>query len=173
MSREIWKSVVGFEGIYEVSNLGQVRSLDRIDDGGAHRFGILKKATLSDKGYMRVTLTKGGVQRHHSVHTLVLNAFTGSKPIGTEAAHDNGIRNDNRDSNLFWKTPTANNKDRRRHGTLPMGETHPGAKISEVTARLIKARLIGEPLSRDVAAEFHISKHIVDAIRSGRSWTHL
>lgn len=170
---EEWRSVVGFEGIYEVSDMGRVRSLDRIDFGGGHRIGFVLSPGKTHKGYMRVGLTKGRDRRNHSVHTLVLTAFKGSKPLGTEAAHDNGIRDDNKAENLFWRTPFANNQDRRRHGTLPLGETHHAATISEATARLIKARLATEPLSRDVAAEFHIPKSIVDAIRCGRSWRHI
>lgn len=166
---ERWLPVVGFKGFYEVSDLGRVRAVERVDGGGRKRGGLMKLG-LSKKGYLRVALRD---RKHYSVHQLVLRAFKGPPGPNEEGCHDNGIRNDNRLSNLKWGTPTQNNADRRTHGTLPVGEKHPGAKINEATARQIKIRLKDQPRSSALAKEFSTSKYIVDAIRSGRTWSHI
>ncbi|MCK1543310.1 HNH endonuclease [Bradyrhizobium sp. 179] len=166
---ERWLPIPGFVGIYEVSDLGRVRAVERIDGGGRKRGGILKPY-LSKKGYHRVGLRD---RKHYSVHQLVLRAFRGPPGPNEEGCHDNGIRTDNRLDNLYWGTPTQNNRDRKRHGTMPVGETHPQAKVDEDTVRKIKARLKTEPRSVDVALEFGTTKWIIDAIRSGRTWRHV
>jgi hypothetical protein len=170
---ERWLPVVGYESLYEVSDLGRVRSVVRLDCRRVPRGGHEMTQRLNPKGYARVSLTKNAQMKSVSVHKLVLEAFVGPRPEGHEGCHGPIGNSDNGLHNLRWGTPTENNRDRRRNGTLPIGEKHPQAKITEVVARQIKARLKGDPMSRIVAAEFGVSKHIVDAIRSGRSWGHL
>lgn len=114
---ETWMPVVGYEGLYEVSDLGRVRSLDRKDPLGRRLRGKMLKLRAHPRGYMQTTLTRDGVCVTKKIHRLVLEAFVGPCPSGMEACHDNGIRDDNRPSNLRWDTPRANAADRIAHGT--------------------------------------------------------
>lgn len=114
-TKELWKPVVGHEGLYEVSNYGNVRSLDRVitNKNGVKkkRKGQLLKPTLQKRGYMAVSI--GGTKL---VHRLVLEAFIGTCPEGMETCHNNGVRTDNRLENLRWDTSSANNDDIVKHG---------------------------------------------------------
>lgn len=114
---EEWRPVVGYEGAYEVSNLGRVRSLPRVVMRGANGplpvRGRILKQVRSQEVYRQVGI--GG--RPRRVHHLVAEAFIGPRPPGLEICHNNGDGADNRASNLRYDTKSANELDRVRHGT--------------------------------------------------------
>lgn len=87
---ETWKSVPGFEGAYEVSDHGRVRSLDRVTDRGRRWKGKIMTPSTMPRGYQVVTLWRGGKQETALVHRLVLFAFEGIAPAGMEALHGDG-----------------------------------------------------------------------------------
>lgn len=114
---ETWLPVVGYEGIYEVSNLGHVRSLPRIDAQGGHRrMRIHKPARMDAWGHLGVKLRRNGVITSRYVHQLVLEAFVGPRPDGMLACHWNDVPDDNRLGNLRWGTPKDNRADLIRNG---------------------------------------------------------
>lgn len=113
---EVWKSVPGYEGEYEVSSLGQVKSLDRIDRGGKRfRKGTLLKPWVDDKG--RPTVLLAG--KNKRVCVLVLITFAGARPAGKVACHGDGNPSNNALSNLRWGTHSENAMDAVAHGTHP------------------------------------------------------
>lgn len=115
---ERWLPISDYEGAYEVSNLGRVRSLDRFDSRGNRTFGrILRPDTSKPSGHLRVTFCSGGVTQRYFVHRLVLSAFIGPRPEGMESCHNDGNPKNNLINNLRWDTKSANARDRRRHGT--------------------------------------------------------
>jgi HNH endonuclease/NUMOD4 motif-containing protein len=117
-SHEEWRPVVGYEGSYEVSDHGTIRSIDRIvmRNGRPNRLrGQLLRPGRQKSGHRFVNLPG----RNHRVHRLVLAAFVGPCPRGLEGCHENGDPSDNRLSNLRWGTHTSNNRDKQRHGTDP------------------------------------------------------
>jgi NUMOD4 motif/HNH endonuclease len=121
---ERWLPIVGFEGLYEVSDLGRVRSLGRVDSLGRKWSRQLLRLGIAGRGYAKVDLRKQGKYAAVYVHTAVLTAFIGPKPPGHECAHkDGGLRN-NRLSNLAWKTHRENEADKVRHGTKLIREKH-------------------------------------------------
>jgi len=77
MGNEIWKDVKNFEGNYQVSNLGNVRSLDRVGHTGRKDRGKLKKLTIDGRGYLHVGLTKWNKKATRKVHQLVAESFLG------------------------------------------------------------------------------------------------
>lgn len=97
---EIWKPIKGFEGFYDVSNFGRVRSLYRKEK-------ILKSAKDKD-GYLIVGLYKNGKGKTYMVHRLVWEAFRGSIPKGMQVNHINENKTDNRLENLELVTPKEN-----------------------------------------------------------------
>lgn len=112
---ERWLPVVGYEN-YEVSDFGNVRSIDRVL---VDRNGLKKKfiGKLLTPGKTGDRLTVSLHRRSHYVHVLVLMAFVGPAPLNTECCHDNGNGFDNRLCNLRWDTRRENMLDRVRHGT--------------------------------------------------------
>ena len=112
--KEIWKTVEGYEGYYEVSNFGRVRSLDRvvIDSLGRaqHRKGKMKAQNLNTDGYPTVNLSKDGIDKRISVHILVGKAFVDGYFDGAEINHIDCDRTNNRVNNLEWVSHNDNIK---------------------------------------------------------------
>ena len=126
---EVWKAIPGWEGLYEASTHGRVRSLDRnfiARSGKTYKSrGRILKLVTETNGYMRVCLSKNSVRKPKSVHRLVLETFVGACPAGMEACHNNGNRADNRLENLRWDTPRQNNQDTIKHGNnYELKKTH-------------------------------------------------
>lgn len=111
---EMWAPVPGYEGLYEVSSLGRVRSLDRVVEiRGLNLLRPLRGRVLKPKytpcGYLQVALSAENKQRYAYIHTLVCEAFIGPRPSkGHQVDHINADRTDNRLSNLRWVTVKEN-----------------------------------------------------------------
>lgn len=120
-----WLPVPGFVGYYEVSDQGSVRSVDRVvvyrnGYSRLHR-GCLKIPTVGRDGHLQVSLCKGGKQIIRCVHQLVLLAFVGPAPEGTEGCHEDGDPANNWLYNLGYDTHANNMLDAVRHGTSYRG----------------------------------------------------
>ncbi len=99
---EEWRPVVGYEGLYEISNQGRVRNMRR----------LLRPTPDASRGGRRsVMLTADGRKKRHNVATLILEAFVSPRPDGLLACHNNGDATDDRLDNLRWDTPQANALD--------------------------------------------------------------
>jgi hypothetical protein len=98
MVKEIWKCVAGYEGLYEVSNFGRVKSLNF---NHTEKEGILKSGT-DRGGYLKVSLCKNGEVTSKTVHSLVAKAFIPNPENKATVDHINKVRNDNRVENLQW-----------------------------------------------------------------------
>lgn len=110
--------VVGYEGIYEVSDHGRVRSLPRIDaQGGRRKLRIFKPSRMDAWGHRGIKVRRDGVVRSVYVHHLVLEAFVGPRPPGMIACHWNDVPDDNRLANLRWGTIRDNRLDMIRNGS--------------------------------------------------------
>lgn len=106
----IWKDVVGYEGLYLVSNDGQVMSIPRATTSG----GLLKRTYAN---YVKVTLSKGGKVKTFNVHVLMMLAFVGERPEGMDVCHNDGNPYNNVIENLRYDTKSSNCLDKKRHGT--------------------------------------------------------
>ncbi len=118
---ETWLPVAGYEGSYEASNMGRIKSLDRKVDGRPGRKqpwrGQLKRFTIIDKGYRQVTFCKDGHATRRLVHHVILETFVGPRPEGLVGCHGNKGVSDNSLSNLRWDTPSSNMYDTVKDGT--------------------------------------------------------
>lgn len=120
---ESWRPVVGYEGLYEVSDRGSVRSLGRVDRLGRQWKPRPMSGSRDGEGYVVHSLTPAPVAGTSQVtqriraHVLVLEAFVGPRPAGMEVCHANDIPTDNRLANLRWDLPAANCADRLRNRT--------------------------------------------------------
>lgn len=115
--KEQWKPVVCYEGLYEVSNLGNVKSLAREVVGYAGSTYLTQERILKPAGdrYLKVVLSKCGNKKTYTVHTIVVEAFLGPKPAGGDYTvdHINRDKRDNRVENLRWaiRFEQAENRD--------------------------------------------------------------
>lgn len=130
-AQSIWMPVSGFEGLYEVSNRGEVRSLDRVvmrNGCPVHRKGRMKRLSRKDHrhGHHVVKLTdRQGASRNRQVHQLVVEAFIGPRPDGMQVCHLNDDPTDNRVENLRYDSASANVADAIRNGRhFQASQTH-------------------------------------------------
>ena len=157
----LWYDIPNYEGLYQVTKDGKVRSLDR-----PHRKGQLLKAQVdtSRYGHVSYSLCKKGVSRKWGAHQLVMLTFVGPCPNGMEVRHLNGIAGDNRLENLKYGTPKENSADAKRHGTSQIGYQKLSAYMKKKHADGLHQLKIGE--------DSHFSKlteHDVRQIRQYKS----
>ena len=132
MNTEIWKDIEGYEGMYQVSNLGRVRSLDRWieqphpkNPAYTHRYkvkGKIKGQRFNNKGYYVTDLYTNGVQDTRTVHRLVAETFIPNPEHLSDVNHIDENPRNNRVDNLEW----TSHIDNVRHGTgtRRMGRAH-------------------------------------------------
>jgi hypothetical protein len=139
---EQWKPVKGYEGLYEVSNHGRVRSLDRREEmkNGRKRFykGKLLKPMKDRRGYLYVDLKKDGQRKLHRIHRLVAEAFLLNPDNLPVVNHRDGNKENNHYSNLEWCTSSQNNKHAYDMGLRVKGDKHPWAKLTQAEIDYIR-----------------------------------
>lgn len=111
--KEIWKPVVGFEGCYEISNMGRLKGVARwiTDSKGRSRFldgGIISLYVCKNNGYKMRGLSKNGERKYATIHRLVAEAFVPKVPGKEYINHKNGVKTDNRAENLEWTDKRGN-----------------------------------------------------------------
>ena len=160
--QERWEPVKGFEGVYEVSDRGRVRSY--LKQGSAiqirERPNIIKLNRNPQSGYLYVRLYHNGRARL-PVHRLVLETFVGPCPPDCEACHSNGIKDDNRLENLRWDTHTANIRE-SRHTKLTRGQ-------------VLKIRAMHKDgtMQRVIADIFGVTQACISLIVNRKTWSHI
>lgn len=165
---ERWLPIPGYEGLYEVSDLGRVRSARR---KGCK--GIVMRPRKASGNHLFVGLCRDGKYQNVLVHRLVLTVFVGPCPPMEEACHADGDPKNNALTNLRWDTRKANIADRFKHGTFPIGEKCHWAKLNEEKVRAIFSRIQKGVRIGAIAKEFQVSHSAVSMIASGKRWSHL
>lgn len=133
--QEVWKPVPNYEGLYDVSNFGRVKSLNYC---GRYNISILK-IHKDKKGYFCVTLTKNHTRKTYKVHRLVYEAFNGTIPDDMQVNHINEIKTDNSLWNLNLMTNQENCNYGRRN--LNLSKSHIGIKRPYMSLKLTNGKL--------------------------------
>ena len=172
---EEWRPVTNYAGIYEVSSLGRVRSIDRAittKNGQTRRYsGKVLKFGFHEFGYPKVNLLNAGDLNCSFVHRLVCEAFHGKQPSPEhEVAHNDGNPKNCRKENLRWDLPKGNQSDRRVHGTALTKDDHPSAKLTSEKVNEIKKRLKHGESQYKIADDFGVSRGTIQAIHNGKTW---
>lgn len=167
---ERWLPVVGYEGLYEVSSLGNLRSLARAGGNGKTYGGRPLSTIASCHGYLVVNLSKGNRVRQYRVHRLVAAAFLGPCPDRMVVAYGDGDRANNRLANLRYASNRENEEDKSKHGTRAQGETHGRAVLTEQIVRRIRCSGLSP---KDAAARFSISPSQAGRILRREGWRHV
>ncbi len=160
---EIWKNVVGYEGLYEVSNLGRIRN---------PRTSIMKGAFY--KGYLKTLLYTEDKPRKKRkmlhIHRLVAFAWIPNPENKPFINHINGLKHDNRIENLEWCTQKENIHHAYRIGLRAGLENHPTAKL---TNRQVLSIRKSKQKSIDLAIKYEVNPVTISYIRTGKSWKNL
>ena len=178
---EEWRSVIGFEGFYSVSNFGRVKSEDRIVSKQTRWGGVSYNKTLGkiinpgvkQNGYLFVGLSRNNKKKYRMVHTLVVEAFIGARPKGMDVSHEDNDKTNNHLSNLCYKTHLENIKDRARHGVERQGETVPTSVLSELQVIEIRAASKDGATNRQLADKYGVCIGQIRKIVKREQWRHI
>ena len=176
---EMWKDVVGYVGLYKVSNLGRVKRLDKniVDKLGrkCHYKEMVLKPNKIKGGYYQLKLTKNSVEINILLHRIVCRAFHGPAPKGRNFVnHKIGDKSNNREDNLEWCSFQENVDHAALHGLRTRGVKTHTAKLTEYQVFEICQLWDMRSLSRyELADKFNISHSNICSILSGDSWNWL
>ena len=174
---EEWRDIKGYEGLYQVSNVGRVKSLKKTITYVNGRKNDMKEKILSicsDKdGYGTLGLTKNKKRYNKKVHRLVAEAFVYNKDKKPDVNHINGVKRDNNFNNLSWCTKSENTKHAIKNGLW-----HPPIKKgvdsgrSTLTVEDVKniRKSIGKTL-KSLSIEFKTSSSVVHRIIKNKTYT--
>jgi hypothetical protein len=175
IANEQWKPIKGYEGIYEVSNYGDVRSFDRYVQCRGGKTRLSKGRVLSPvlvKGYLVVSLCLNGYQVEKKVHRLVANAFLSNPFEMPSINHLDGCKTNNNVSKLEFCTHTQNTKHAHANGLCDhvIGQNHYAAKLRNSDISVIRSRLLKGESPTDIAKDYSVGRHVIYKINSGKSW---
>lgn len=181
---EVWKDIKDFEGLYQVSNLGRVRSLDRTvyqinpRSGNYFTFNykgkILKQMNMS--GYLVVSLSKDNIKNKYKIHRLVALSFLSNPENKREVNHIDGDKFNNNLSNLEWATSRENQIHAYETGLQLTGAFHGRSKLSEEDAIWILKNHIKGDLkfgASALARKFGIDKSSLCDLVNRKTWKHI
>lgn len=180
-TKELWCPAVGYEGLYEVSNMGRVRSIFP-DANGMRRERVLRSAIKKESGYIRLNLRKDGATHYHYAHVLILESWVCRRPNKQDADHIDGDRANNRLSNLRWlprlinrSMPRNKNGNSRLnfmklHGRPNGGDFKTPAKLNSEQVSEIKDLLSRGMRNVEIAKRFPVCKTNISKIKNGLTW---
>jgi hypothetical protein len=163
---EIWKTIPGYNNMYQISNFGNVKSLNRISMGGRKLSEKILKHNKHPHGYISICLRKGGKNKFYLAHRLVMLAFVG--PSDLQVNHKNGIKTDNRLENLEYVTCSEN----QMHAFKNNINQHQGVK--HYLSKLTEAEVIEIKNSKKdyatLSSNFGVSKATICNIKKEKVW---
>lgn len=176
---EIWKDVVGYESIYQVSNLGNIKALAQkrwmnVNMCYSHyKEKILKPSTTID-GYLKIRLYKDLIDKNFLVHRLVGISFIDNIENKKEINHINGIKNDNRIENLEWVTPMENVKHSYKIGIKkPQKGIYNGScKLTELQVLEIRS-LKGLKSYNELSKIYNVGTSTIGRVLQKTHWKHI
>ena len=173
---EVWKDILGYEGMYQVSNLGNIRSLDRIVLNGGKYPSLINGKNISlagdGRGYLMFIICKNGTRKTIKVYWAVAKAFIPNPENKKEINHINGIKTDNRVENLEWVT----HKENMQHAILTglinnRGENHKSAKLKNVDVIKIRELLVNGLSQYKIAKMYNVHRSTIMHIKNRKySW---
>lgn len=181
---EVWMPIPGYEGSYEASSLGRIRSLTRFvnhapssTSRGFKRVyvGRILSQYKTRNGYIAVRLSNGKSAKTVHVHRLICQAFLPMKAGLTVVNHKDGDKTNNRLDNLEWCTPSRNMQHAIDNGLKPVlrGSEVGGSVLNDSCVFKIRYMLECGETQRSIAEKFGIGQKTVSSLRSGKTWGHL
>jgi len=174
---EIWKDIVGYEGIYKISNSGVViRKSILTKNGNNYHFCKERELinTLYNTGYFRVGLTKNGKQIKFYIHRLVAIAFIPNPENKPEVNHKDGDKTNNNYWNLEWSTISENSIHAYNLGLRysVKGASHAFSKLTEKDVLEIRS-LKSKMTNTAIAKLYGVCQPCISGIVNNKSWKHI
>lgn len=171
LPHEVWRSVIGYEHDYLVSNLGRVQTNKKHYAGGTQN-GRLLSSSLNNQGYPRVSLTQRGKTKQVFVHRLVAEAFLGVCPNGYQVHHADADRANPRLDNLEYVTAAQNIKYVHSMGNavVKRGIEKATSKLNDESVREIRSSLL---TNRELAKKYGVNDSTISAVRLRKKWRHV
>jgi hypothetical protein len=176
---EIWKDIPGYEGYYQASDMGRIKSVDRevsylsgknkVPRTDFHK-SVIKSTRPRKDGYHQVNLSKDSKKVCPLVHHIIAETFLGQRPFNLDVCHNNGNRDDNRLKNIRYDTRKNNFADELIHGTRPRGEKQGSSKLTEGQIYEI---LKDNRTQKEIAKDYGIGQGHVSRIKRRVRWQHL
>jgi hypothetical protein len=163
---EVFKTIKGYEGYYEISNYGNVRST-------SYKGVRILKPSLTKCGYQNVILCVNQKKIHKLVHRLVAEAFVENPNNLNVVNHLDGNKTNNIPSNLEWCTTEQNNEHAYDNGLLQRYEDRPAAKLTKEQVLKIPEYINMGATTDDLKNLFGVSRRCIDNIFEGKNWTGL
>jgi len=182
MMEEQWKDVVGYEGIYRVSNMGRIKSLSRKVDHEYSKKIFIKerilKGWLINSGYFSIGLSKDGYNSKKLIHRIVAEAFITNPENKPEINHKNGIKTDNRVENLEWCSSSHNKLHSFKMGLSPKpkrkGEKNGRSKLTKNDVLQIRSIYPqGWLTQQEIADAYDVTQVHISRILLRKIWTHI
>jgi len=177
---EIWKSVNGYEKLYQVSNMGRVKALEKILKNGrgyATRKEKILTPVKKENDYLFVVLSnESKIKKCLYIHRLVASAFIKNPENKPQVNHISGIKSDNTIGNLEWVTESENLYHSFKLGTHKptRGTISANAKLDDKKVYEIKERYsLGGVSFRKLADEYGVHHSVINGIIQGKRWPHI
>ena len=178
--KEVWRNIVGYEGCYQVSNLGRVKGLNRKVNGMYDNKIVVKECILkptSNRGYLSVGFNGNKKYKRYRVHRIVLSAFTGVY-INSEKQvnHKNGNKSDNRLENLEWCTARENIDHALSNGFRSKDNRGSKVKVSKLKESDIPHIIAWYTTGfsqASIARGYGMSCGVICGIVNGKAWKHV
>lgn len=181
---ENFKEIKGFEGLYEISDQGRIRYLDKMVERG--KWGrFLKKGALmapypAGRGYYKISLRKNKNLYHNYIHRIVAETFIPNPENKKTVNHINGIKTDNRVENLEWMTYSENNKHSFDTGLkkptrkpINRGQNSPNAKFKDEDIRVIR-KIYSEGVTQEkISKIYNVCRQTIGSIITRKNWSHI
>lgn len=178
LAGEEWRDVVGYEGLYQISNLARVKALPQPFGPSNRRRETLRQSWTHKNGYVQMILARDGKPHPYRLHKLVMDAFLGPCPEGCVRNHKNGDKAGNRLDNLEYVTPSENTLHAYTvlgHECIfkrLVGSQTSGAKLTE--AQVIEIRQLADQYKRtELGARFGVHPSVISNIVARRIWKHV
>lgn len=174
--KEVWKDIHNYEGCYQISSFGRVKSLDRTNSRGRKLNKRLMRSSLDSYGYRHINLYKNGTIQNFTIHRLVARTFIENLENKEQINHKDGDKQNNNVVNLEWATSSENIRhsfDKLNRPRL-RGVSNAASKLTEARVKEIKRLLtLGNLTQKEIGAMFGVTHSNISAIKLNKSWEYI
>ncbi len=176
--QEIWKDIIGYEGLYQISNLGRIKSLPRIRNIRYRPYMTKERIltpTIGNNGYCYIMFQLNSVPKRYLVHRLFAIHFIPNPENKPQINHKNGIKHDNIPTNLEWCTSAENIRHSYVNGLQKpiKGEKSHNSKLKESDVLNIKEMINEGEKQSDIARIYNVTQSHISDIKHNKKWAHL